>query len=106
MPTTNDDGDLDPEALAALVLTAKMVNVTSALRWAWVRLFVTAVGALFDIDRDAKSPVLGDLAVVRRDTGATVLRVDDADAETLAYVRRQLEELTVAEFLDRWNVQL
>lgn len=97
--------DIDPGSPAVLVLAAGIVNVPSASRWAFVRLFFsTLVGVVADLSTPPQSPVLGDLEVTRRDTGATVLRVGEATDELLAHVRQQLDELTVAEFLDRWSV--
>lgn len=97
--------DIDPGSPAVLVLAAGIVNVPSASRWAFVRLFFTAlVGVVADLSTPSTSPVLGDLEVTRRDTGTTVLYVDGATADLLAHVRQQLDELTVAEFLDRWSI--
>ncbi|GAA0901770.1 hypothetical protein GCM10009557_77790 [Virgisporangium ochraceum] len=98
--------DPDPGSPAVLVLAAAIVGAPSASRWAFVRLFLTAlVGVVADVSGPPpRSPVLGDLEVTRRDTGATVLRVDGATADLLDHVRQQLDELTVAEFLDRWSV--
>jgi hypothetical protein len=97
--------DIDLGSPAVLVLDAAIVNVPAAPRRAYVRLFFTAlVGQILDLAPEAGSPVLGELEVTRRDTGAPVLRVDEADADLLIHVRRQLDELTVAEFLDRWGI--
>ena len=102
---------VDRDAPAGRLLVAELVAPPPPGRWAAVRRFV---GALVRVATADATDTLGpddaaarrDLLVTRRDTGAPVLRVEagTADVETLQHVTRQLEDLTVAEFLDRWGV--
>lgn len=79
----------------------------SAGRWAAVRLVVAALSrGLLDLTEPGGPTVHGHLIVSRRGTGTELLRMetDTFDADFLAYVRGQLDELTVGEFLDRWGI--
>lgn len=107
--------ELDLSARAGEVLDAEIVVPPNAGRWAAVRLFAAATFyAIFDDQGDSPStPTLdGFLVVTRRDTGETMLQVDlslrpavdEPDIDYLGYVRRQFDELTVGEFLDKWGV--
>jgi hypothetical protein len=102
---------VDLDAPAGQLLAAELVAPPPPGRWATVRRFLGALVRVATADatdtldhNDAAAR--RDLLVTRRDTGATVLRVEagTADVETLQHVTIQLEELTVAEFLDRWGV--
>lgn len=57
---------------------------------------------------DALHPSAGDLVVRRRCDDAEVMRIDAGDGEQAAYlmdhVRRQLEELTPAQFEEAWTL--
>jgi hypothetical protein len=98
---------VDPDALACLVFTADLVAPPPPGRWAAVGRFA---GALAKLVADVAEPTDGvarhDLLVTRRDTRAPVLRIDadTADVELLQHVRLQLEQLTVAEFVDHWAI--
>jgi hypothetical protein len=95
----------DPDTLACLLLTAGPASPSPAQRWASLARLVGELVADVPTDPHA-SGVPVDVIVARRDTGETVLRIDanTGDGELLQYVRRQLEELTVAEFLESWGV--
>ncbi|GAA1557309.1 hypothetical protein GCM10009827_092820 [Dactylosporangium maewongense] len=108
--------ELDLDAPAAEVLAADVVTTAKAGRWAVIRLFAAAaVQSLFDDSTGPGGPgtptVYGHLVVTRRDTGEVVLAVplelkpdlEHGDADYLGYVRRQLDELTAGEFLERWG---
>jgi hypothetical protein len=98
---------VDLNSPAVLVLAADMVAPPSAGRWAAVRLLVAALTrGMLDLTDPGRPTIHGELVISRRDTGAAVLRLetDTFDGDFLAYVRSQLDELTVAEFLDRWEI--
>jgi hypothetical protein len=100
---------VDPvlNAPACLVLAADMVAPASAGRWAAVRLVVAALTrGLLDLTEPGGPAVPGHLIISRRGTGTELLRMetDTFDAGFLAYVRSQLDELTVGEFLDQWGI--
>jgi hypothetical protein len=109
--------DLDRDAPAGEWLAADVVLPPTAGRWAAVRVFLAGIAlAIFDEQGSEPGPptLAGSLVVTRLDTGETVLETDlrlhpivddDAGTDHLGYVRGQLEELTVGEFLDRWGVE-
>ena len=66
------------------------------------KFFVAILGIFADLS-DSFNPAIGDLVVSRRDNGDIVLRRDGAGADTVALVRRELEQLTVADFLEQWK---
>jgi hypothetical protein len=101
----DEPADLDPDVLAGLVLAADLVPWPGGPVWNRVRLLLTVViGVAMEIDSFAD--VSGALIVTRMDNGAMVqlTRSRWEDDRLLTYVRQQLAELTVGEFLDRWGV--
>ena len=104
-PMDDEPADLDLDVLAGLVLSADLVSAPAGPVWSRARaLLQVALGVLVE-DSDPIPP-WGALIVTRIGTGAAVqlTRSRREDGELLAYVRRQLAELTVGQFLDRWGV--
>ncbi|MDG6107151.1 hypothetical protein Daura_32445 [Dactylosporangium aurantiacum] len=97
--------DLDPDVLAGLVLSADLVPRPVSRAWANTRALLRIGLAVLMEEGDPPVPK-GFLVVTRMDNGAAVrlTRSDHEDGALLAYVRQQLAELTVGEFLDRWGV--
>jgi hypothetical protein len=101
------DVEVDLDAPACLALTAHLHRPPSAGRWAAARLVAVALArAAFDLPQPGGPTMTGDLVITRVDTGTEVWRLetDTNDAELLPHVRGQLDELTVAEFLDAWGI--
>ena len=89
-------------APACLVLGADMIIRRRAAGLAYAGMLATLlVLSIFDVN-SATPTVHGELIITRRDTGGELLRTD-TDLP-LAHVRGQLDEMTVAEFLDRWDI--
>ncbi|MEV0129346.1 hypothetical protein AB0H83_12920 [Dactylosporangium sp. NPDC050688] len=97
--------DLDLDVLAGLVLSADLVPRPAGRAWTRTRALLLLALAVVVEDGNPPTP-WGALVVTRIDNGATVqlTRSRREDGELLAYVRQQLAELTVGEFLDRWGV--
>lgn len=97
--------DLDPDVLAGLVLSADLVPRPVSRAWANTRALLRIGLAVLMEEGDPPVPS-GALVVTRMDNGATVRLTGSwhEDGTLLAYVRQQLAELTLGEFLDRWSV--
>lgn len=96
---------LDLNVLAGLVLTADLVPKPMSRLRIWTRMML-GLGLTVLMEEEGALEAQGVLLVTRPDNGVAVrlTRSDREDGELLAYVRTQLSELTVGEFLDRWGI--